>query len=83
MTTKSISVERLYSLGDYKNIKISYSMNDLPEDADVERLFKECHAQVELAYLDYRKMHEEARSNETEEQVRNYLNQFLNKETEE
>ena len=58
-----LSVERLYTLGDYKNIKIINALEtteDAPDNTVATRLLlKQLSTECDLAYQDYKAMNEE------------------------
>ena len=56
--TRDLAVERLYFLGDYKNIKFSNVLKDVPDeiaqnDKAVELLYTQQFITVEIAYRKY------------------------------
>jgi hypothetical protein len=58
---RTISIERLYFLGNFKNIKISTTLTDIPEDwakdlKVVDGLFREQLISVEKAYCQYHEL---------------------------
>lgn len=75
--SKRIFVERLYSLGDYKNIKFGMEETELPDDVDVEAHYKEITALIEKAFMDYKLMAEELRSKETLEEAYDFINSYI------
>lgn len=74
--TKRISVERLYSLGDYKNIKIIYEVSDLPDDIDVEQIYKKLFADIENAYLEYKLFTADLKESESVEEAKAKINSY-------
>lgn len=82
MTTKRVAVERLYSLGDYKNIKIISELSDLPEDVDTEFVYKQLFAEIENAYLEYKLFSSDLRESETVEEAKNKIESYTKKKEE-
>ena len=58
MTERSISIERLYTLGDYKNIKVISSISEVPEKIDISLLFQQLTLECDLAYENYKEQNE-------------------------
>lgn len=59
--TRTLYVERLYSMGNYENIKFSNSLKDIPEEVAlnpnaVGLLFLQQLLSCEEAYLEYKKL---------------------------
>ena len=82
MTTRRVSVERLYSLGDYKNIKIISELSDLPENVDTEFIYKQLFAEIENAYLEYKLFSADLRESETVEEAKNKIESYIKKKEE-
>lgn len=60
---RAISIERLYFLGDYKNIKVGTSLDDIPEEVAsdskaVGLLLKGLMLDCDMAYQEYREYNE-------------------------
>ena len=75
-----LSVERLYTLGDYKNIKIVSTIQtteDSPNNSEVARLLlQQLGVECDLAYQDYKQMNIEASKAEKEGQdIKGFLKQ--------
>jgi hypothetical protein len=68
---RTISIERLYFLGNFKNIKISNTLTDIPEELAMnvevmELLYRQQLIAVEKAYRDYHEIVKNLPENETE-----------------
>lgn len=74
--TRRLSVERLYSLGDYKNIKIISEVSDLPDEVDIEQIFKELFADIENAYLEYKLFTADLKESESVEEAKDKINSY-------
>ena len=66
---RKLSVERLYTLGDYRNIKIINEITDVPEEL-VNLTFQQLTTECDQAYEDYKAMNEERKN---AEDVREFL----------
>jgi hypothetical protein len=58
MAQRNLSIERLYFLGDFKNIKIGTTLEGLPEDAPVRLLLQDLMLSCDIAYQDYKDYNE-------------------------
>lgn len=77
--TKRIVVERLYNLGDYKNIKFVYEHSDLNDSSDITEVFKEAEAYVEEAFLNYKKLSQNIQQSQTMDEALSALKSYLAK----
>lgn len=56
---RTLSVERLYVLGNYQNIKFINTLSDIPEDQytpeQLEKLYQDLFLACDIAYVEYKK----------------------------
>lgn len=63
---RTLSVERLYNLGQFINIKIINTIDEVPEEiatdpAKIQLLFKSLSAECDIAYQEYKTLNEEVK----------------------
>lgn len=71
--SKRVSIERVYPLGEYKNIKIIIEQSDLSDDADINKVFNNLFAHAEKAYIEYKLLNSEVINKDTVDEAIQYL----------
>lgn len=82
--TRTLSVERLYFLGDYKNLKIGNSIDVSDEIASdptkIQLVFRQLGTECDLAYQDYKDLNEEIKNKTNADERSTSIRELLQQE---